>query len=100
MQPFFTMRKFLPFKFVFLSLFLFNNAKAQQEQAVHIAIIPFTSAAGLGTPDEAQAVDLVEKEVTGAFGNKDRFYILDRAKPKKLNTSWIARKINPRFILQ
>jgi hypothetical protein len=82
------MKNLLSLSFLFFLLSFINSAGAQQpaqpEQAIHIAIIPFTSAAEVQTPQELQAVDLVEKNVIAAFGNKNRFYLLDRAQTEKI----------------
>jgi hypothetical protein len=83
------MKKFLPLAFLFLLFGFIKFAQAQTpsnnqpSQAIHIAIIPFTSPMA-PSPEVSQATDLIEKEVTGAFGNKDRFYLLDRNQTEKI----------------
>lgn len=75
------MKKLLLFTFLVIALNLFNKLYAQ-DQPIHIAIFPFTSATG--ESDMVTAVDMIQNVVASSFANKDRFYILDRGQTEKI----------------
>jgi hypothetical protein len=72
--------------------FLLLITRANAQDAVHIAIIPFTASATTATANAVTS--LVEEQVASCFVNKGRFYLLDRGVTEKLKKELDAAKDN------
>lgn len=72
--------------------FLLLVGRANAQDAIHIAIIPFTSP--VSNPAFNQVTSLVEEQVAACFVNKGRFYLLDRGVTEKIKKELDAAKDN------
>jgi len=72
--------------------FLLLIARANAQDAVHIAIIPFT--ASENTTNANAVTSVIEEQVASCFVNKGRFYLLDRGATEKIKKELDAAKDN------
>jgi hypothetical protein len=72
--------------------FLLLITRANAQEAIHIAIIPFTAPVNTATAN--QVTSLIEEQVAACFVNKGRFYLLDRGVTEKIKKELDANKDN------
>jgi len=82
------MKLFLRLTAVLILSLIFRQANAQD--AIHIALIPFTATANA----PQVTVDLVQNQVTTCFVNKSRFLLLDRGQTDRIKKELDAAKQN------